>query len=526
MTSQHGAAADPNLAARQRPDAPLGTLIFRAGLVPADQLEDALEEGIKRGRRLGEILIERGLIKETDLARILAGQKGLAYVDPTEKDPDPEALALLSEEKAKLYRALPIGFENGVPLVAITDPSNETIISELVEALGREPRFAVAARSELVEAISRAYGSGVGDAAAQPGSLRLAASPLESGAAVEAAQTDGFEPAAESEVEPVAQPHTGPVPPTEPEAIVQPQDQPFAQPEPEPATDSRPELEPEPFGQPGRQDARPQLEPEPFRQPEPETVADARPELEPDAGEPIIAPNLSRDVDRAEPRPDSFLPAPGLPTETLQQEVAQPVAAVEPLPAFSVQAAEPAQVAEASDDQAQPPAPADSEHVPTPPGGQAPAFGFGPSAPEEPAATQPVDARPPEPEPEPEPEAVESAAVTPEPVLVAPFSAHQPTSESPAPVPPPVPAIEPTQKPAVADQFEAPKPETSFQLVLQLVNGERIEVSRAGSRDAALDAARSFARELARNEPGDWPVVADRLLRPEAIVTIDVAPIS
>ena len=49
---------------RERPDAPLGTLIFRAGLLPAETIENALEEGVKTGRRLGEILIERGLLKE------------------------------------------------------------------------------------------------------------------------------------------------------------------------------------------------------------------------------------------------------------------------------------------------------------------------------------------------------------------------------------------------------------------------------------------------------------------------------
>src|SRR5262245_60776839 len=122
MTNANG-AVDPAVTARQRPDAPLGTLIFRAGLVPADQLEDALEEGIKRGGRLGEILIERGLIQESDLARILAGQKGLRYIDPSELELDAEAIALLPEEKARLYRALPVGFEGDAPLIAITDPT-------------------------------------------------------------------------------------------------------------------------------------------------------------------------------------------------------------------------------------------------------------------------------------------------------------------------------------------------------------------------------------------------------------------
>src|SRR5438093_8589362 len=76
---------------RERPDAPLGTLIFRAGLLPAETIENALEEGVKTGRRLGEILIERSLLQEEDLTRLLAGQKGLPFVSLRTEQIDPQA---------------------------------------------------------------------------------------------------------------------------------------------------------------------------------------------------------------------------------------------------------------------------------------------------------------------------------------------------------------------------------------------------------------------------------------------------
>ena len=79
---------------RERPDAPLGTLIFRAGLLPAETIENALEEGVKTGRRLGEILVERGLLQEEDLTRLLAGQKGLPFVSLRAEPIDPEATRL------------------------------------------------------------------------------------------------------------------------------------------------------------------------------------------------------------------------------------------------------------------------------------------------------------------------------------------------------------------------------------------------------------------------------------------------
>src|SRR5665811_384092 len=53
-------------------DMPLGTLIFRAGLIAPQQLEDALAEGLRSGKRLGEVLLSRGWLREDDLSRLLA----------------------------------------------------------------------------------------------------------------------------------------------------------------------------------------------------------------------------------------------------------------------------------------------------------------------------------------------------------------------------------------------------------------------------------------------------------------------
>lgn len=142
---------------RERPDAPLGTLIFRAGLLPAEVIENALEEGVRTGRRLGEILVERGLIKEEDLTRLLAGQKGLPYIGLGERAIDPEAARLLDEEQAKLFCALPIAFEDGALVVAVADPTNDVLTRNVTDAIGQPASFVVASRTELLEAIARVY---------------------------------------------------------------------------------------------------------------------------------------------------------------------------------------------------------------------------------------------------------------------------------------------------------------------------------------------------------------------------------
>jgi hypothetical protein len=143
---------------RERPDAPLGTLIFRAGLLPAETIENALEEGVRTGRRLGEILIDRGLLREDDLAPLLAGQKGLPFVRLAEEGVDPSAARLLAEEQARLFQALPIGHDEDVPVVAVTDPTNETLMRNVRDALGGEARLVVVTREDLNDAIGRIYG--------------------------------------------------------------------------------------------------------------------------------------------------------------------------------------------------------------------------------------------------------------------------------------------------------------------------------------------------------------------------------
>jgi MshEN domain len=139
-------------------DVPLGTLVLEAGLLPEERLEEALQEGIKTGKRLGDILLERGWVSETDLGRLLAGQKGLPFVELHPSAIDPTAPPLLHPEKARLHGALPVGFEGGVPVVAVADPSNDLVIENVRRALACEPVLVVAGRDALLRAINESYG--------------------------------------------------------------------------------------------------------------------------------------------------------------------------------------------------------------------------------------------------------------------------------------------------------------------------------------------------------------------------------
>jgi hypothetical protein len=248
---------------RERPDAPLGTLIFRAGLLPAETIENALEEGVKTGRRLGEILVERGLLQEEDLTRLLAGQKGLPFVSLHAEQIDPEAVRTLSEDQARLFSALPIRFEEGLPLVAVADPTNDVLNRNIREALGQDVRFVVAGRTELNEVIGEAYSGTL--PAFTPGAAPEPEAPFE---AAPLRVDTSIPPAAEETSLPAFE--------QEPEVEAAPEPQ--VAPDPEPAYEvpayEAPTYEPE---APAYEPEAPAYEPEPVPEPEPEP----EPELEP-----------------------------------------------------------------------------------------------------------------------------------------------------------------------------------------------------------------------------------------------------
>ena len=290
---------------RERPDAPLGTLIFRAGLLPAETIENALEEGVKTGRRLGEILIERGLIKEEDLTRLLAGQKGLPFINLREQQINPEAAQLLAEDQARLFTALPIGFEDNAVVVALADPTNDVLTRNVREAVGQEVRLVVAARSELNEMIGEVFSAALEAAPAAP-EPEPELPPLRVDTSVAPGEPEAAVPDVEPEPEPAPEPafEAGPVfevtVEAEPVVEVTPEpagpefnaseyefDAPAPQPEPGPELESEPELELEP-------EPQPEAVPEPEAAPEP--VMEAAPEPPaptheaPAEPEPFVAP--------------------------------------------------------------------------------------------------------------------------------------------------------------------------------------------------------------------------------------------
>ncbi len=127
----------------------LGTLLIEAGFLDSDRLEEALRIGADSGERLGEVVVRKGWASEDDLAKILADQWHLRYVDRSAISFDENALSRMSREEATRLEALPMQVsKDGAVVVAIAEPTDARLVA-LRELLGDRIDCVVVAKSAI-----------------------------------------------------------------------------------------------------------------------------------------------------------------------------------------------------------------------------------------------------------------------------------------------------------------------------------------------------------------------------------------
>jgi type IV pilus assembly protein PilB len=136
----------------------LGALLLRDGALSVEQLEQALRDKDTSGKRLGEILVDRGFVTPTQVSRVLAEQHELPFIDLVRDPIDVGAAGLLGETLARRYGAIPVRFlADGAVLVAVSDPTNVVAADDLRIALGAAVRVGVASAEAISKAITKMY---------------------------------------------------------------------------------------------------------------------------------------------------------------------------------------------------------------------------------------------------------------------------------------------------------------------------------------------------------------------------------
>jgi type IV pilus assembly protein PilB len=128
----------------------IGEVVVDLGLSDRETVEAGVAAARDQGRPTGVVLVESGILRHDQLARVVAERFGLDFVDLTTYDLDMGAVNLVGIKAAKRYQAVPVGFtDDGQLLLAMANPTNVLTIDDVGMMTGRRIKPAAASVEDL-----------------------------------------------------------------------------------------------------------------------------------------------------------------------------------------------------------------------------------------------------------------------------------------------------------------------------------------------------------------------------------------
>jgi type IV pilus assembly protein PilB len=152
----------------------IGECLVQAGLISEADLQTALAEHKRTGERVGAVLVRMNLATEKQIAKALALQLGFPYVNLSENTPDPAAVVLIPKDVAVKRVCIAIGLEKNLLTVAMADPLLFSLVQDLEFQTGHRIKQVVSTRGEIIEAINTGYPDKALARITQPGGADLA----------------------------------------------------------------------------------------------------------------------------------------------------------------------------------------------------------------------------------------------------------------------------------------------------------------------------------------------------------------
>jgi type IV pilus assembly protein PilB len=138
----------------------IGQILVDLGLIDEQQLATMLEEQSTRGGELlGKVGVSLGFYTDEQLGEALAEQWGTTFVTLYDRHIPPEVARLLSEPMAQLYRVVPLALDGNRLTIASSEPQKIQIADELRTFLGYDIHVCVATEPEITKVIEKVYSS-------------------------------------------------------------------------------------------------------------------------------------------------------------------------------------------------------------------------------------------------------------------------------------------------------------------------------------------------------------------------------
>ena len=150
----HRGAEGPQSTARRR----LGDILLEMGVVSKDQLSAAIAAQVAGGKHLGRILIQREQLSEADLLLGLSRQTGFPYLELRPGLYDPQAISLIPEQTARRLKVLPMFKVHNRLTLATANPMAIPDLDEIESVAGCTLRLVLSRENDIEQAFVNAYG--------------------------------------------------------------------------------------------------------------------------------------------------------------------------------------------------------------------------------------------------------------------------------------------------------------------------------------------------------------------------------
>jgi type IV pilus assembly protein PilB len=139
----------------------LGEVLQERGHISAMDLSQIVAEQHGKVIRLGELMLDRGLVTKAALASALEEVTRVPYFDCSKVSPSREVLGLVPRQLAVKCCVFPVAKEAGKLVVVMAEPQNVSLSDELKFSIGSNISPRLGFRNEIFAAIEKHYGGKV-----------------------------------------------------------------------------------------------------------------------------------------------------------------------------------------------------------------------------------------------------------------------------------------------------------------------------------------------------------------------------
>ncbi len=137
----------------------LGEMLVEAGLIEKGQLEKALVSIRSSGKRLGHYLIKEGIVSEKAVVDLISSQINIKRYSPRQFAISSGLSNIIDVDTAKKYQAVPVHKKAGVLTLAMTDPLDINALDHIEVYADLEAESVICTEQEFNTLISTVYGT-------------------------------------------------------------------------------------------------------------------------------------------------------------------------------------------------------------------------------------------------------------------------------------------------------------------------------------------------------------------------------